>query len=129
MIKLGNVLYDGELHDHEKLEYINYNNPTKGLPTLIVGWNKTKSFFPNQDILKKSLPTFPNIATWTFSPIEDIIQYTTDLENFVKKLPEYFIGRYTYINVDPYFLDLNTLDDIENYLPKDGKLYVYKNDM
>src|SRR5882757_6358934 len=138
MIQIGKIVHNEKLINHKPLPYIVYQNlsetpkTTIKLPSLIVGWKVANELFPNsnldileRDILLKQRDKY----LWEFSPTEDIIQYSSGLEFFIKKLPFLFLSRYDYKNADPFFNDLFTLDQINGYLPDGGSLYVYKNEI
>lgn len=55
----------------------------QGLPTLIIGWELTKSFFPDQDILESKVTD--NIY-WTFSKREKRYRYEQELEKFIARI-------------------------------------------
>jgi len=138
MIQIGKIVHKEKLINHKPLSYIIYQNLTETsrtplrLPTLIVGWKLANELFPysNLDILERDINVKQRDKyLWEFSPTEDIIQYSSGLEFFVKRLPYLFISRYDYKNADPFFHNLFTLDQINGYLPDGGSLYVYKNEI
>ena len=60
-MKLGNIIYEKELVNHTKVDYINYfNKPQiyhsldKTLPTLYVGWSFMKSCNEFNDIIQNA---------------------------------------------------------------------------
>lgn len=53
------------------------------LPTLIVGWNKTKEIFPEQNILNKNIN---NKISWTYSKREKRYQYEKDIKDFIENI-------------------------------------------
>ena len=67
-MKIANIIYEDDLVNYTKVEYINYFNESKkyeeidkSLPTLYVGWSFMKDCNPddeviqNADILKKKV--------------------------------------------------------------------------
>lgn len=136
MFKIGNIVHKEPLINHKQLSHVNYYSNhlevENKLPTLIIGWNSYKSIVGQMnptfevDILNKHIV---DMNYWEFSPSEDIIQYSKGIENFVLKLPEYYIKTFMYVNLDPFFYNLYTVDELRSYLPSNGHLYVYKNDM
>ena len=62
-------------------------------PTLIVGWNLVKEYYPNQDILHSSISE--NI-TWTFSKREKRYRYEIDIVDFVQKCTEKLLTNINY---------------------------------
>jgi hypothetical protein len=121
------------------LPYISYhklsedNKADKSLPTLVIGWNLVNDLLPvyEHDILEKEIHSgntqFKHY--WEFSPTEDIIQYTQGLELFTKKIPYMYMSRYVYINGDPFFNNLFSVDAINIFLPDGGNLYIYKDEV
>lgn len=138
MIQFGKIVHDEKLVNHKPLPYIfyrastGYNEDIKNVPTLIIGWKSINSLVPkySHDILEKELQLKDgNRYFWEFSPTEDIIQYSDGIEKFVKRLPYLFISKFKYINIDPFFSNLFTSEDIVKFFPDGGDLYVYKNEM
>ncbi len=133
MIKIANIITNCELINHKKLDYINYcddpNNIIDGLPKLLVGWK----FLNEKTGLRLSIldKEISNRFFWEFSPDEDIIQYTNGLESFLKSAPTLFINKFRYINADPFNYKIFNAESLEQKLLKikNGKLYVYRNDM
>lgn len=138
MIKIGTIVHNEKLINHKPLSYIHYqflgNTPKsdKNLPTLIVGWklvNETIPKYPH-DILERELHLKRKQRYyWEFSPSEDIVQYSTGIDFFVKRLPYLFINNFQYRNADPIFNNLFSAEEMDAYLPSGGSLYIYKNEM
>lgn len=80
---IGNIVTDSNV---ETTKFFNvtpdYNSVDFSLPTLIVGWEKVKKLYPEQNILNNCIDD--NI-TWTFSKREKRYQYEKDLKSFVEK--------------------------------------------
>ncbi len=138
MIQIGKIVHKEKLINHKPLPYIVYQNLTETpktntkLPSLIVGWKLANELFPttNLDILERDINLKQRDKyLWEFSPTEDIIQYSSGIDLFVKKLPYLFISRFDYKNADPFVHNLFTFDQINEYLPDGGSLYVYKNEI
>lgn len=53
------------------------------IPTLIIGWEKVKKLFPNQDILNDKIS---DTISWTFSKREKRHQYEKDIHNFIQNV-------------------------------------------
>ena len=141
-MKIANIIYENELVNHTKVDYVNYINKAvayseidKTLPTLYVGWNFMKScnpddeLFQNADILKKKI--IHNQLYFEFSFGESKGSHVKGVDIFVGKAPLfYFRPKYTYINLDPVFFQVASLDDMMDILPKEiDVVYQYKNDM
>jgi len=141
-MKIGNIIYEKELVNHTKVEYINYfneqkvyNDLDKTLPTLYVGWSFMKACNPNNpviqnaDILKKRIIT--NELYWEFNFTESKPSHVKGVDKFAGIVPQfYFIPKYKYTNLDPVFFQLKDINDLMDVLPKKiDKLYNYKNEM
>jgi hypothetical protein len=141
-MKIGNIIFENELVNHTKVDYINYFNEElsyndlidKSLPTLYVGWifmkvcNLKTEFIKNIDILNKVIS---DNLKWEFSFEENKSAHIKGVEDFVKNLPEqYFSPKYTYINLDPVFFQLRDFQDLIDVLPKSiDSYYNFKNEM
>lgn len=141
-MKIANVIYEKELVNHTKVEYVNYYNQPmkyddldKSLPTLFVGWSFMKACNPENeiiqhaDILKKKIIT--NELYWEFSFEESKASHVKGIETFVGLVPQfYFTPKYQYINLDPVFFQLVELQDVLDVIPKKiDKSYLFKNTM
>ena len=141
-MKIGNVIYENELVNHVKSDYINYFNEPKSyddldksLPTLYVGWsfmkscNKDNNIIQNADILKKKIIT--NELYWEFSFLESKSSHVKGVNTFAGLAPQfYFKPKYTYTNLDPVFFQLKDVDDLMDVVPKEiNSIYQYKNEM
>lgn len=141
-MKIANIIYDKELVNHTKVEYVNYYNQQvkyddldKSLPTLFVGWSFMKSCNPENemilhaDILKKKIIT--NELYWEFSFEEHKASHVKGIETFVGLAPQfYFQPKYQYVNLDPVFFQIAEIEDILAILPKEiDAVYNFKNEM
>jgi hypothetical protein len=141
-MKIANVIYEKELVNHTKVEYVNYYNELieyekldKSLPTLFVGWSFMKACNPNNeiiqhaDILKKKIIT--NELYWEFSFEESKASHVKGIETFVNIAPQfYFTPKYTYVNLDPVFFQIVDIEGLMDVLPKEKDVvYNYKNEM
>lgn len=140
-MKLGNVIYVGDLVDHKKVEYIDYVSPpvdfTKfdpTLPTLFVGWFFMKQYsndetIQQQSILDKKIVT--NRFYWEFSFNENKGQHVEGVNYFVNNVPYYYFKpKYGYVNLDPIFFRISTIQDLNDALAKNyDALYNYKGNM
>jgi hypothetical protein len=144
MIKLARIYYTDELVNHEPIEYIDYvrgdNNIDINfpLPTLIVGWSLVKKVVDNASILDNKI--ISNTLYWAYSFKENKHGHISKVEEFVQNIPNYYFGgRYSYINLDPVFFAIESVDELMDLLPKTNVIdlltlkrvytYVYKNDM
>jgi hypothetical protein len=141
-MKIANVIYEAELVNHTKAEYINYynepkvyNDLDKSLPTLYVGWSFMKACNPdddiiqNADILKKKIIT--NELYWEFSFRESKPSHVKGVDKFAGLAPQfYFSPKYIYTNLDPVFFQLKDVEDLMDVCPKKiDTSYNYKNEM
>ena len=141
-MKIGNIIYEKELVNHTKVDYINYitglteyNSLDKTLPTLYVGWSFMKACNPKNeliqhaDILKKKI--ISNELYWECNFEESKSSHVRGVENFVNAVPQfYFSPKYMFVNLDPVFFQIVDVQGILDYLPKEiDKLYNYKNEM
>lgn len=141
-MKIANVVYENELINHTKVEYINYINVPieydsldKSFPTLYVGWSFMKACNPNNstiqnaDILKKKIIT--NELYWEFSFQESKASHVKGVDSFVSLAPQfYFQPKYIYTNLDPVFFQIKDVNDLMDVLPKEiTKVYNLKNEM
>lgn len=141
-MKIANIIYEKELVNYEKVDYINYYNEPieyekldERLPTLYVGWSFMKTCNPNNeiiqhaDILKKKIIT--NDLYWEFDFDESKGSHIKGVENFTNIAPQfYFQPRYNYINLDPVFFQIAEIEDLMAVLPKEIQtMYNYKDEM
>lgn len=141
-MKIANIIYEKELVNHTKVEYINYftghteyDSLDKTLPTLYVGWSFMKACNPNNeliknaDILKRKIIT--NELYWECSFEEGKSSHVKGVENFVNIIPQfYFIPKYTFINLDPMFFQIADIQGLMDVVPKEiNMLYNFKNEM
>lgn len=141
-MKIANIVYENELVNHTQVEYVNYykgiveyDKLDKSLPTLYVGWvfmknsNPDNEIIKNADILKKKIIT--NELYWEYSFDENKTSHIKGVEGFINYAPQfYFSPKYQYINLDPIFFQIGTVEDLLDVLPKkiDVK-YNHKNEM
>lgn len=139
---IANVIHDGELINHTKVDYINYvkdsveyDSIDKSLPTLYVGWsfmkdsNKSNEIIQNANILHKQI--IINELYWEFSFSESKPSHVKGVDLFTSLAPKfYFESKYSYLNVDPVFSKLFNVEDLMGVLPKEiDYMYTYKNEM
>lgn len=107
-------------------EYINITN-TLGevdlqIPTLIIGWENVKRFFPQADILNKRIT---ETVSWTYSNREKRQEYEPDLNKFIRDL---FINlgstvKYTFFNI--LTSKLKRIKDFIKYIQSDLPKVIY----
>lgn len=141
-MKIANVIFEKELVNHTRVEYVNYINEAieydkldKTLPTLYVGWSFMKSCNPNNsiinnaDILKKKIIT--DTLYWECSFEESKPSHVKGVDTFVSLAPQfYFTPKYKYTNLDPVFFQIKDIQDLLDVLPKKMEIkYNLKNEM
>ena len=141
MIKLANIIYEKELINHTKVDYVNYFNSSteynkvdKTLPTLYVGWSFMKSCNPfneiiqNANILHKKI--IANELYWECSFEESEPSHVKGIKKFVSLVPQfYFQPKYNFINLDPLFFQITDIEGLMDVLPKEiDFLYNFKNE-
>ena len=129
-MKIGNIIFDSELVNHDILDYINYydnifdDKINYNLPTLFVGWINLKNSFIDKkfDILNKEI--IKNRQYWEFSFNENKASHINGVIDFVEALPKYFFeGGFTYENIDPIFSNIRDLDKLLTLIPETIDLY------
>ena len=136
MKKIGNIVYDKELMNHQKVDWLNYVQKNEvcdyNLPTLIVGWNNFKNKFPHlhPNILNKKInSTYPRVC-WEFSMDEKITEHFTGIENFVKNAPREFINQYKYYSIDPIANNILNPEHLYRSMGiSSGSYYQYKDEI
>jgi len=141
-MKIGNILYEKELVNHEKVDYINYydfadnfsiniEDIDSSLPTLIVGWKFLKEYYPDLDVNILTHRIKKDKLYWEFSFNENKSSHVDGIQNFIENLPYYYYTPYyKYKNLDPVFFRISNNQELFEILPKkiDG-IYIFKNRM
>lgn len=122
---IANIITDNKLdlplefNQVNKLEEISNN-----LPTLIIGWYKTKELYSNQDILDRKI----NETTfWTFKKSEQRDKHETELFEFIDFSYKYLIKDITYFFIDPLNYSLSQIKKIIKKLKESKDIISYKN--
>lgn len=142
MIKIGNIIHEHELVNHDKCEFINYYNEDisydktdKTLPTLYVGWSFMKKCNPDYEIIQNAnilhKKIIGNELYWEFAFKESKHSHVSGIEQFINHVSEfYFKSKYNYINLDPVFFSIGTIDDLLDIIPQRvDKVYQYAQKM
>ena len=136
-MKYCNIVFETELVNHKRLEYIkyfnysiNYNEIDNNLPTLYVGWlflKKCNIF--NADILTNAI--IENKLYWIPSFEENKTSHINGVNSFVTLAPTIYLkNNYVYTDIDPVISQLYTIQDIINCIGTNfDKSYQYKSDM
>ena len=141
-MKIANIIFEKELINHTKVDYVNYiNAPTeydsvdKTLPTLYVGWSFMKACNPNNSIVQNANILHKKIITnelyWECNFEESKSSHVKGVDSFVNLVPQfYFTPKYNYINLDPVFFQLKDIEDLMDVVPKEiDSFYNFKNEM
>ena len=141
-MKIANIIYEKELVNHTKVEYVNYINASteydsldKTLPTLYVGWSFMKACNPNNEIIQNAnilhKKIIANELYWECSFEESKGSHVKGVDNFIKFVPQfYFQPKYTYINLDPVFFQIVDVQGLMDAIPKEiDVIYNFKNEM
>lgn len=141
-MKIANIIYEKELVNHKKVDYVNYYNEAtsygeldKTLPTLYVGWSFMKSCNPDNEIIQNAnilhKKIIGNELYWECSFDESKASHVKGVEWFINSVPQfYFSPKYSYVNLDPVFFQLKDVDDLMDVVPKKiNASYNFKNEM
>ena len=141
-MELANIVFEKELINHIKVDYVNYYNQLidydsldKSLPTLFVGWSFMKKCSSNNEVIQNanilSKKIVSNELYWEMSYEESKQSHVKGVETFIKNIPQYyFVPKYNYINLCPIFFNLSNIDDLMDVVPKKiDSMYIHKNEM
>lgn len=100
--------------------------PTTEIPNLIIGWELTKTLYPEASILRKKIK---DNLYWTFSPIEKRSVFENDLKKYIDKSYKDYIKKIKFYNIDPIIYKINTIDELLDKLKivAGGITYLYVN--
>lgn len=105
-------------------EYLKIKDNT--LPTLIIGWEETKTNIPEASILRKKIK---DNLYWTFSTTEKRTIFEEDLKSFIKKTYEDYVKEIKFFNIDPVIYKINTTEELITKIKNvaGGFAYLYLN--
>ena len=105
-------------------EYLKIKDNT--LPTLIIGWEETKTNIPEASILRKKIK---DNLYWTFSTTEKRTIFEEDLKSFIKKTYEDYVKEIKFFNIDPIIYKINTTEELITKIKSvaGGFAYLYLN--
>lgn len=105
-------------------EYLKIKDNT--LPTLIIGWEETKTNIPESSILRKKIK---DNLYWTFSTTEKRTIFEEDLKSFIKKTYEDYVKEIKFFNIDPVIYKINTTEELITKIKSvaGGFAYLYLN--
>lgn len=117
---IGNILTD------EQMDHIGPFNITdmegsliKGIPTLIIGWERTRKLYPEVSIINWEIES--GVTYWTFGEMEKRDRYERDLNRFVEVCVDDVLSRITYI---PINLLIDNTDKCVSVLSESTRTYV-----
>jgi hypothetical protein len=105
-------------------EYLKIKDNT--LPTLIIGWEETKTNIPEASILRKKIK---DNLYWTFSTTEKRTIFEEDLKSFIKKTYGDYVKEIKFFNIDPIIYKINTTEELITKIKSvaGGFAYLYLN--
>jgi hypothetical protein len=123
-MKIGNIISNQELVNHEKLNFVNYLTydeyvkSDKKLPTLFVGKKTLDHYSKNKySIAEKEIKY--NHIYWEFSFDERKEDHINGINEFINNLPDlYFKKRYSYIDLNPVFFNLSDIEELFCVVPQ-----------
>jgi hypothetical protein len=126
---IGNIITTSKIEDENFKVCRKIETIQEGLPTLIIGWDKTKEIYGDKvSILHKQID---DNTYWTFSPKERKVDYDNDLESFVKKC-------YSKMGEDTHYIYVDLIHDSKKKIKKiirkiysleNPKVYIHKGRM
>ena len=141
-MKIANIIYEDDLVNHEKKDFINYYQTSENsiikieeidnsLPTLIVGWKFLKNNYSELNVNILTHKIIENKLYWEFSFEENKSSHVNGIQSFVENAPDfYFFERYKYINLDPIFYNVRDNQELFDIFPKEiNGFYKFKNRM
>tara|TARA_R110002126_G_scaffold17994_1_gene69403 strand:+ start:372 stop:974 length:603 start_codon:yes stop_codon:yes gene_type:complete len=126
---IGNIVTTSKIEDPNFKVCRKVETIIEGLPTLIVGWDKTKELYGDEvSILHKEInPT----TCWTFSPKERRVDYEKDVKKFIYNSYNRIGDEIHYIYVDIIHDSRKKINKIlrKIYSLKNPKLYIHNDRM
>ena len=98
-MNIGNIVSSSKINEDNFKLFDEIESVDNSLPTLIVGWNKTKEIFGDKiSILNKKIS---DNLYWTFLPTERRVDYDDDIIIFKKVCYDNFGSELSYVYIDP----------------------------
>lgn len=98
-MNIGNIVSSYKINEDNFKLFDEIELVDNSLPTLIVGWNKTKEIFGDKiSILNKKIS---DNLYWTFLPTERRVDYDDDIIIFKKICYDNFGSELSYVYIDP----------------------------
>ncbi len=126
MIIVGNIISKESITGVPNNFGIYQEVPTTEIPNLIIGWELTKTLYPQASILKKKIT---DNVYWTFSSVEKRNIFENDLKKFIEKSYKDYIKKIKFLNIDPIIYKINSIDELLVKINKvaNGFAYLYLN--
>jgi len=126
MITVGNIITKESITGIPNNFDIRETVLTTETPNLIIGWELTKTLYPEASILRKKIN---DNLYWTFSPTEKRSVFENDLKKYIDKSYKDYIKKIKFYNIDPIIYKINTIDELLGKLSivAGGFTYLYVN--
>jgi hypothetical protein len=123
---LANIISNTELKLSDDFKVVNsIDNIVEGLPTLIIGFENVKKYYPDFDITTNKVN---DKVYWTFKKNEKRDKYEEDLNWFIKKVYADLVNELSYVFVDPIQYRGKTLIKIIRKIYKSKHIVSYEDD-
>jgi len=98
-MNIGNIVSSSKINEDNFKLFNEIESVDNSLPTLIVGWGKTKEIFGDKiSILNKKIS---DNLYWTFSTTERRVDYDDDIITFKQECYNNFGSELSYVYIDP----------------------------
>ena len=98
-MNIGNIVSSSKINEDNFKLFDEIESVDNSLPTLIVGWGKTKEIFGDKiSILNKKIS---DNLYWTFSTTERRVDYDDDIITFKQECYNNFGSELSYVYIDP----------------------------
>ena len=129
---IGNILTDEPFEKNDLLNVVHDVDELKpGIPTLIVGWERTKEIYPSASIIEFEVT---DIVYWTYGKYEKRDKYEANVTKFFELAFKKFVETLKYVFYDVIFEDdkrfAGFIDLLKNKFGKtvyvtNNMLYIY----
>ena len=125
-MKIGNIVSQSKINVSEDINVVqSLDEIIQGLPTLIIGWDYVNKYFPENDVLTK---TISDNIFWTFRRNEKRDIHEEDIYNFTNKAYSTLISKLNYVFVDPIHLKTKELKKILKKINSFTNIITYTHD-
>lgn len=123
---LANIVSNNDLNTSSDFKVVSsIDNIIDGLPTLIVGYDNVKKYFPDFDITSNKIS---EDVYWTFKKNEKRDKYQEDLNFFTKKVYTDLINDLSYVFVDPIHYGKKSMKKILRKIYSSNIIVSYEHD-